>query len=141
MRARVSIPLIVVLALAASGAAYLATRAPQPLASNLPTRTMTVGAIDVTVQPVRLDANGAVFRVSLDTHSTDLSMALSGTLQVDGVMWSGGAWAGAGPGGHHREGEIRFEAEGSARGTARLEVNGFDARVVGEWQLGGNDGT
>ena len=135
MRARLIVPAVAALALTAAGAVYLTTRAPQKQASNLAVRAVSVGAIEVTIEPVRLDATGAAFRIKLDTHSTDLSMALSGTLRVDGVSWTGGTWTGAEPGGHHREGEISFSAAGRVRGLARLEITGLSKPVVGVWQL------
>lgn len=139
MRTRLIVSAAVALALVGAVAVYLVTRAPERQSSNLPTRIVTVGAVEVRIEPVHLDAAGAAFRIKLDTHSTDLTMPLGGKLEVDGVVWSGGDWVGAAPGGHHREGEVGFRAGGPARGTARLEVTGLGRPVVGVWELA--DGT
>jgi hypothetical protein len=78
---------------------------------------------------------GAVLDVALDTHSEELSMDLdSAQLQVDGITWPITGWDGDGPGGHHREGELRFEAAGPVAGTARLALGGFGEPVDVDWR-------
>lgn len=109
-----------------------------PEASGLGTRTVKAGAIDVKIEPVRIDADGAVFDVTLDTHSEDLSMdpAAGARLDVGGTPWEVGGWTGDGPGGHHREGELAFRAAGPAEGTATLVLSGFPGPVEASWSLG-----
>ena len=111
--------------------------APAP-ETGLETRAVTAGAIDVKIEPVRLDAGGATFKVVLDTHSEDLSMdlAASARLDVAGSPWEVAGWTGDGPGGHHREGELAFRAAGPAEGTATLVLSGFPGPVEATWALG-----
>jgi hypothetical protein len=72
-------------------------------------RSVTVA---VTPQNVSADAKTWDFKIVLDTHSGDLSDDLvKSALLLDGA---GGqhvpiAWDGAPPGGHHREGVLRFK--------------------------------
>lgn len=105
----------------------------------LPARTVEAGEVDVEIEPTQLDAQGATFRIVLDTHSVELSMDIAGSarLEVGAAAWDVAGWAGDGPGGHHRDGELRFTAAGSAEGTARLTLSGFPGPVEATWDLGG----
>lgn len=104
----------------------------------LPTRAVTAGAVEISIEPIRIDESAAVFRIVLDTHSEALSADLAGSsvLVVDGVEWTGATWSGDPPGGHHREGELTFEATGPAAGSATLSIGGFSAPVEAIWTLG-----
>ena len=105
--------------------------------TGLEARTVSAGEIDIEIEPRQLDDQGAAFAVTLDTHSVELSMDLSAAdLEVAGTPWPIADWAGDGPGGHHREGELRFEAAGPATGTARLVLAGFAEPVAVTWELG-----
>ncbi len=107
-------------------------------ATGLDARSLRAGEIDITIEPRQLDDEGAVFAVTLDTHSVELSMDLAAAeLSVDGTPWPVAGWAGDGPSGHHREGELRFEAAGSARGAAHVTLAGFPNPVEASWDLGG----
>ena len=123
-------------ALALAGAACGTKESPKA-APGLPARTVTAGAVTVKVTPARLDASGAEFAVSFDTHSVelDLDVARSARLEVDGVAWSPPAWSGDGPSGHHRQGTLRFPAGGPAAGTARLVISGLPAPAEASWDL------
>lgn len=105
--------------------------------SRLATRTVTAGAVDVKVRPVRLDASGAAFEVILDTHSVELGMDMAKVagLEVGGTPWTGASWKGAGPGGHHREGTLSFSPAGPATGRAVLTIGGLPAPVEVSWDL------
>lgn len=107
--------------------------------STLPARSVQAGAVEVKIQPLQLDAEGAVFKISFDTHSFELSadMTRAARLSVDGVAWTVAGWSGDGPGGHHREGELRFAPAGSAEGAARLTIAGLPEPVEATWDLGG----
>ena len=111
----------------------------QPAAANgtgLDTQTLSVGQIDIQIEPRQLDEQGAVFVVTLDTHSVELSMDLTAAeLDVGGITWPVAGWDGDGPSGHHREGELRFDAAGSATGTARLVLAGLPEPVAVSWEL------
>ncbi len=143
MRRRL-IPAAVALAAILAGGLLLASRGGDdgtPAADSgvgLETRTLSAGEIDITIEPRQIDEQGAAFAITLDTHSAELSMDLAAAeLEVAGTSWPVTGWDGDGPSGHHREGELRFEAAGPATGTARLALPGFPEPVVVTWELGG----
>ena len=106
----------------------------------LESRTVDAGEVTVKVTPLQLDSSGATFLVALDTHSVDLSgdLAASSTLTVSGTEWRSEGWDGAEPGGHHREGELRFSAAGPAQGQATLTITGLPEPVQASWDVGGD---
>lgn len=129
---------IVLLVLAILGVSCSDTKNPT-VTGVLPTRTIDAGSVTVTITPTRFDAQGATFAIVLDTHAVELSMALaaSAVLDVDGQRRPAAGWTGDGPGGHHREGELRFDQAGAARGTARLTITGLPKPVEAAWDLPG----
>jgi hypothetical protein len=138
------IPAAVALAVLLAGGLLLASRggddgAPAADTSGgLETRELSVGEIDIKIEPRQLDDQGAAFAITLDTHSAELSMDLGAAeLEVAGTSWSVTGWDGDGPSGHHREGELRFEAAGPATGTAWLVLPGFPEPVEVTWELEG----
>jgi len=75
----------------------------------------TEGGVTVSVTPQAIAAGAKTwnFDVALNTHSQDLSDDFSKTtVLVDerGVEYRPLAWEGAGPGGHHRSGVLKFAA-------------------------------
>lgn len=112
---------------------------PPVAAAGLDTRTVTVGEVEVSITPTRVDETGASFAVVFDTHSVelDLDVADAVALTVDGQAWTDPAWDGAGPGGHHREGTLTFTAAGPANGDAVLTIEGLDEPVTAHWALPG----
>lgn len=126
----------------AAGALYLAARdgdrAPRVDGTGrLETRTVSAGEVDVKIEPRRLDRSGAAFKITLDTHAVELSADLTlARLEVGGTNWPVIGWSGDGPGGHHREGELRFDAAGPVGGTATLTVPQLPAPVEASWELG-----
>lgn len=106
--------------------------------AQLLAQTVTAGSVQILIEPVRIDDDGARFRIVMDTHSEDLSvdLASASALQVDGVMWTSASWSGSPPGGHHREGELAFDANGPAVGAVTLSVGGFPDPVEVNWTLG-----
>jgi|SRR3990172_5552283 len=107
-------------------------------ASRLPPRVVDAGGVQVNIEPIELDEDGAVFAVALDTHEGDLPVDLARTtrLEVDGVDWGKPVWSGSPPGGHHREGELSFDPGGPVAGTARLTIDGLPDPVVAIWKVG-----
>lgn len=93
----------------------------------------------ISIEPIRIDRSGAVFRILMDTHSGVLSadLAAGSVLEVDGVEWSNPSWSGDPPGGHHRQGELAFQAAGDATRSATLSFGGFSAPVDATWSLAG----
>ena len=132
-----SLTLIAALSLSAAVVAACGGAPAKAGTAALEPRTFAAGSVEVTVEPVTLDSSGAVFKVGLTAHSGDLTadLAKSSTLEVGGRAWSGATWTGDGPGGHHRKGELRFEAGGPAAGDVRLGIGGLPAAVVATWTL------
>lgn len=133
---------IALVAVAAAAVVWLVAsrgRSTQENAAGLSPRTVTAGEVEVRIVPVRIDDSGAIFRVSLDTHSGELALDLAGAsqLEVNGSSWSGATWTGDAPGGHHVLGELSFPAGGPATGEARLTIGGLPAPVVATWTLAG----
>ena len=110
---------------------------PPATAVGLDARTTTVGEVEVTITPSRIDAAGADFDIVLDTHSVDLDLDVAGgaTLNVDDEPWVQPIWEGSGAGSHHLEGTLTFTAAGPAAGDAVLTLDGLDEPVTARWAL------
>ena len=111
------------------------------VSTALGTRTVQAGPVTVKIQPRKLDAKGATFKISFDTHSAELNqdMPKQAHLTVGGAAWPVATWSGDGPGGHHREGELRFAAPGGATGTGTtvLSIDGLPQPVTATWNRAG----
>ena len=85
----------------------------------------SANGVTVTVTPEVGNPSIWSFKVVLDTHSRDLnddllkSAALIGS---DGKRHAPVAWEGAAPGGHHREGVLRFAALTPRPAALELEI-------------------
>lgn len=101
----------------------------------LEAQVVSVGGIEVTMTPVQLDEAGARFRLSLDTHSGSLDIDLpdAAELRIAGATADVGAWDGGGPGGHHREGTLRFVTPVTSGASVELRVSGLPGVAVGTW--------
>lgn len=128
---------IVVLAVAVFGLTACGSSSSPKAAPAFDARKITVGEIDVSITPIRLDATGAEFNIVFDTHagSLDTDVAGNATLTVNTTRWTAPIWSGDGPGGHHRSGTLRFTAAGPATGTAELTISGLSAPANTSWQL------
>jgi hypothetical protein len=119
MRTAIVLRSLVALALlAASGAAVSAERA---------TRTSSLAGVTIKVTPRDIAPGAATwtFAVVLDTHSQDLSDDLAKNavlLDAKGARNAPIAWEGAPPGGHHREGVLRFKGLGPAPEAFELQI-------------------
>jgi len=136
------IALTVAVAVVAVGAvAFVATRDGDDAADSASARSSRAApsqdAGEVTVEATlrQLDDTVAVVGVVFDTHAVelDLDVAAGATLTVGGTTWPTGGWEGDGPGGHHREGELRFSAAGPAEGDAVLSIVGLSEPVTFRW--------
>lgn len=76
--------------------------------------------------------------VTFDTHSVELNLdvARKSGLTVGPTPWSGTAWSGDGPSGHHRDGTLRFSAGGPAQAMPVLSIGGLPGPVTASWALG-----
>jgi hypothetical protein len=104
---------------------------------RLVTQTADAGGVDVTVTPVRLDDDSALFEVAFDTHTVELTVEAADTaLFVGSVRWGQATWDGDPAEGHHRSGRLFFPAQGPAAGPAVLSIGGLPQPVTFEWSLG-----
>ena len=109
---------------------------------NLPARTSSARGVTTKVTPGNLASNAGSweFAIVLDTHSQDLSDDLvKSSLLLDGAggRHSPTAWDGAPPGGHHREGVLRFKPISPRPQSIELQITraGEDALRSFRWQL------
>jgi hypothetical protein len=84
-------------------------------ASNLSTQESVAHGVTVVVTPLDVSAGAEAweFKVTFDTHSKDLGDDLvKSAVLVDaaGARFAATNWEGAPPGGHHREGVLRFKS-------------------------------
>lgn len=121
--------------LAASALALLRPGGGAAEATGLSTQSATVGAVDVTMTALVLDTSGAQFRLALNTHSgsLDIDVARAAQLWVAGRPIEAGTWEGAGPGGHHREGTLRFATPVPAGARVELRLTGLPGEALGTW--------
>ena len=97
-------------------ASLFAVSAAFPVASaELAAQKSSERGVTVAATPQDLSSNAKTwdFKIVLDTHSGDLSDDLLKTavlLDGTGTQHVPVAWDGAAPGGHHREGVLRFKA-------------------------------
>jgi hypothetical protein len=84
------------------------------LAAELESQKSIARSVTVVVTPQNLSAEATSwdFKTVLDTHSGDLSDDLlksAALIDSGGTRYTPIAWDGAPPGGHHREGLLRFK--------------------------------
>ena len=116
---------------------------PAPWAlAQLDTRTSTAAGVTVKITPklVTADVPSWEFAVVLDSHVQDLADdLLKTTVLLDGAgpAQSPSAWQGAAPGGHHREGLLRFEAIKPRPAAIELQIqrSGESAPRSFRWDL------
>ena len=96
-------------------------------AAELDTQRSSAGGVTVAATPqnVAADAKTWDFKIVLDTHSGDLSDDLLKTamlLDGTGTQHVPVAWDGAAPGGHHREGVLKFKPVSPTPATIELRI-------------------
>lgn len=117
--------------------------APGPAAAaELGARSSSAAGVTVKVTPKDVSPQAAAweFAVVLDTHSQDLKDdLLKSAVLVDakGGRQAPLAWQGAPPGGHHREGVLRFKGLGAQADALELQIRrpGESAPRVFRWKL------
>jgi hypothetical protein len=96
-------------------------------AAELGVQRSSTSGVTVAVTPQGLDASAKSwdFKVVLDTHSGELNDDLVKTSTL--IDDKGGRhvplkWEGAGPGGHHREGTLKFNAISPPPAAIELQI-------------------
>lgn len=134
--------IVIALALAVGLAAQPALVAGQGAAGAQAPRRSSEQGVTVTVRPLSLalDAKVWEFEIVLDTHSQDLGDNLvEAAVLVDGSgrQYKPTAWDGAGPGGHHRRGVLRFDPISPSPEAIELQIRrpGEARPRVFRWEL------
>ncbi|OGN03786.1 MAG: hypothetical protein A2655_04535 [Candidatus Yanofskybacteria bacterium RIFCSPHIGHO2_01_FULL_43_42] len=108
------------------------------LPSNLESQTNNEGSVSITATPKLLEEILG-FEVVMDTHTIELSedMVEVAVLIADGKEYKPVSWEGAGPGGHHREGVLRFQQIIPRPGGVILKIKNIDGipERSFQWQL------
>ena len=112
------------------------------VAAELGVQRSSAGGVTVAITPQKLatSAKSWDFKVVLDTHSGDLNDDLvKSSLLLDGAgaQYAPVAWDGAPPGGHHREGVLRFKPVSPQPQSIELQITrpGEAAPRTFRWQL------
>jgi hypothetical protein len=118
----------IVLAIAATGWAY-------------ENKSNNQNSVRVEVTPIVLSPNKAAqFQIRLNTHSVDLGQDLTLVAELrddQSRNYKALEWKGSPPGGHHRSGNLTFEALHDTAKEVTLiirEVGGVDRRVF-SWKI------
>lgn len=110
------------------------------LQKNFELQTSSEGAVIVTVLPKTVSESGWEFEITLDTHSGALDedmVAVAVLVDDAGKEYAPLAWEGDSPGGHHREGILKFEALAPKPETIKLVIRGVGgiSERVFIWQV------
>ncbi|HSC93682.1 MAG TPA: hypothetical protein VLC73_01805 [Burkholderiales bacterium] len=123
-------------------AILIAVLAAGVFAAELAAQRSSAAGVTVAVTPQNLSpaAKSWDFKIALDTHSKDLSddLVKSAVLLDDkGGRHAPITWEGSGPGGHHREGVLRFKPVSPAPPAIELRISrpGEDKPRVFNWRL------
>ena len=118
MRSRLTLVVPGILLTLITAVAFAAAPGPQRSSS---------GGVTIVVTPQNLTAGAKSwdFKIVLETHSTDLSDDLvKSTVLLDGTgsQHVPVAWDGAAPGGHHREGVLKFKPVSPTPAMIELQI-------------------
>lgn len=129
------VAVVVAIALVVVGTVAWWTSRPGSSPADLGARTVRAGDVEVTMSALALDRSGAAFELRFDSHSVELALdpAASARLSVNGSQVGGATWDGQGPGGHHREGTLRFSTPVPAGAAVELRITGLSQDAVGTW--------
>jgi hypothetical protein len=113
--------------IAAACAVAIALAAAPASGAELNVQKSTERGVTVSVTPITLSRNAGTwdFKVVLDTHREELSDDVQRTavlIAPNGTTYKSTAWKGAPPGGHHREGVLRFAAIEPSPASIELQI-------------------
>jgi archaellum component FlaG (FlaF/FlaG flagellin family) len=147
MKQRLVITILIIVAGLTAACSTAATqlemiRSQSGASSLFTTQSNSEQAVTVAVTPLNLPNGGSTlnFEVAFNTHSVDLSFdpaAISVLRDGAGREYPAVAWEGAGPGGHHRSGVLRFKVPDDTTDFIEVvihEVAGVPERVF-HWNL------
>lgn len=95
---------------------------------NLGPQTNKEGAVVITITPMTQAGNRWDFKIALDTHSEELTADLTKTtilIDENGREYMPISWEGDLPGGHHREGVLKFGPISQTSKTIELIIRGI----------------
>ena len=118
------------------------TQSTQSTDSPFESQVNEEGMVSIEITPINLLEQGATwdFNVDLETHSVDLSqdlMEVSVLVDGQGNEYVPLAWEGSEPGGHHREGVLKFASllEEELQVDLRLRTIGDVSERVFVWEF------
>jgi hypothetical protein len=108
-------------------------------AADLSPRTNAQDGVTIKATPRAVSASAWEFKIVFDTHSQALTDDLSKTARLvgdGGISYAPAAWQGDAPGGHHREGTLRFDGVAPAPAYLELHIQRAGEKVprVFRWQ-------
>lgn len=94
----------------------------------LSTKTATIGIVTYKITPTSLSKSSSSwdFKIVLDTHTGSLDQDLVSQVRLSdekGSEYQVAKWEGDPPGGHHREGVLKFQSLGSDVASITLKIN------------------
>ncbi len=110
-------------------------------AAGLTAQTSDENGVKIVVTPGDLSSSATIwnFEVVLETHTHPLvdEMAEASALVANGKSYTPLVWIGSPPGGHHRQGRLRFMAITPRPSTIelRIRLNGEAAPRTFRWSL------
>lgn len=90
------------------------------------TKTDSAGEVTIEATPKSLEEKDFEFEISITTHSVELNqdmVAVSKLIDDRGIEYRPNLWKGDGPGGHHRNGSLRFEGIIQKPKSIKLTIN------------------
>lgn len=128
------VAVVVAIALVVVGVVAWSLTRSGPTPADLGTRTAQAGEVEVTMTALTLDRSGAAFKIQFDTHTVELGLdPATAVVTVNGTQSGGAAWDGSGPGGHHREGTLRFTTPVPSGAAVELRITGLPQDATGTW--------
>lgn len=123
-----------------AGLFFWATPQKEPMDAVIASQINNEGPITVTVTPLITAKNIELsFKIVLDTHIEEISNDMTQSAVMigdDGKEYIPAAWEGDPPGGHHREGILKFNAVSAAKNfELRIRGIGGVAERIFKWNL------
>ena len=112
--------------------------------TDLQTQSVTIGTVIYKVTPKTVTQSAATweFEVVLNTHTGELDQDLTQFIRMvddEGNQYQATKWEGDLPGGHHREGTLKFSPITPRPAFIKLNIQTTDStgKISLRWNLGG----